>query len=193
MPNHSDRNVSDLLIHAGRHFVRVSRTFCNLKALITNGLIQMGVEEPDPLEDIRYIMHDVHINEICSSMLFYFASKLREQSVFKELLEIGGLEERLLASSDDEVELIADLVSSEMLPVIWNVARSMSMQIEKGMNGARGDDTKSMKVAIINWITPPGQNLTPPLNRKLKSTRSFHHQSTGVMLCPSRMYRKVPE
>ena len=78
----------------------------------------MGVEEPDPLEDIRYIMHDVHINEICSSMLFYFASKLREQSVFKELLEIGGLEERLLASSDNEVELIADLVSSEMLPVI---------------------------------------------------------------------------
>src|ERR1700677_4051729 len=109
MPNHSDRNVSDLLIHAGRHFVRVLCTFCNLKALITNGLIWMGVEEPDPLEDIRYITRDVYINEICSSILFYFESELHKlkQSVFKELLEIGGFEERLLASSDNEVELIA--------------------------------------------------------------------------------------
>ena len=88
----------------------------------------MGVGEPDPPEDVRYIMRDGGYQ--WDILISVFASELREQSVFKELLKIiVGLEKRLLALSDDEAELIVDLVSSDLLPMIWNLAWNMSMQI----------------------------------------------------------------
>jgi hypothetical protein len=67
------------------------------------------------------------------------------------------------------------------------------MQVQKGMNAARADDTKGMKSAVIDWITPVGENLNPPLNRKLKSTRGFHHERTGALLCPAGIDWSVPQ
>jgi len=46
------------------------------------------------------------------------------------------------------------------------------------------DDTKSLKGAIIDWITPRGQSLDPPLARNVKTDRGFHHERTGALLCP---------
>jgi hypothetical protein len=66
------------------------------------------------------------------------------------------------------------------------------LQVQKGMNGSRADDTKGMKAAIVDWITPKGQTLTPPLNRKIKSDRGFHHERTGALLCPAGMDWSVP-
>ena len=58
-------------------------------------------------------------------------------------------------------------------------------QIQKGANGARADDTKGMKSAIIDWITPKGQSLTPHIPRNVKSGRGFNHDRTGALLCPA--------
>jgi hypothetical protein len=61
------------------------------------------------------------------------------------------------------------------------------------MNGARADDTKGMKAAVIDWITPPGQVINPPLNRKIKNNRGFHHEVTGPLLCPAGVDWSVPQ
>lgn len=53
------------------------------------------------------------------------------------------------------------------------------------MNGGRADDTKGLKAVIIDWITPSEESLNPPLNRKVKSNRGFHHERTGALLCPA--------
>jgi hypothetical protein len=60
------------------------------------------------------------------------------------------------------------------------------------MNGARADDTKTLKFAIIDWITLPGQTLAPPLSRKVKTTRGFHHERTGALLCPAGVDWSIP-
>ena len=60
-----------------------------------------------------------------------------------------------------------------------------SVQIQKGISGARSDDTKSLKSVIIDWITPPGQSLDPPLARNVKTSRGFNHDRTGFLLCPA--------
>jgi hypothetical protein len=44
-------------------------------------------------------------------------------------------------------------------------------------------DTKSLKGAIPDWITPRGQQLNPPLARNIKTDRGFHHERTGALLC----------
>ena len=61
----------------------------------------------------------------------------------------------------------------------------LSLQIQKGSSSARADDTKSLKGAVLDWITPRGQPLNPPLTRNVKIDRGFHHERTGALLCPA--------
>ncbi|GBE80079.1 hypothetical protein SCP_0212820 [Sparassis crispa] len=65
------------------------------------------------------------------------------------LQSIPGLEECLMSSSEEEVAIVSSL-------------------IQKGAVSARSDDTKSLKRAILDWITPKGQSLNPPLSRNVK-------------------------
>ena len=44
--------VADPLVHHGRHFGRVGYAFCNVKVLITNGLLRMADEDRAPLETV---------------------------------------------------------------------------------------------------------------------------------------------
>ncbi|KAI6006877.1 hypothetical protein EDD15DRAFT_2383856 [Pisolithus albus] len=91
----------------------------------------------------------------------------KEFAAFREFLRaVPGLESRLLASSSEEVVEIGEL-------------------IQKGINGARADDTKGIKGAIIDWITPKGQSLSLHIPRNVKSGRGFNHECTGALLCPA--------
>jgi hypothetical protein len=58
------------------------------------------------------------------------------------------------------------------------------LKIQKGSAGARADDTKGLKGVILDWITPRGQSLQPPLMRNVKTDRGFYHPRTGELLCP---------
>ncbi|KAG2739370.1 hypothetical protein P692DRAFT_20881875 [Suillus brevipes Sb2] len=55
----------------------------------------------------------------------------------------------------------------------------------KGAAGARGDDTKTLKSAILDWIALKGQAIQPPLHRNSKIDRGFNHELTGSLLCPA--------
>ncbi|KIM74367.1 hypothetical protein PILCRDRAFT_14512 [Piloderma croceum F 1598] len=93
----------------------------------------------------------------------------QEHRVFQQLLElIPGLENRLMDGSDENILHIAEL-------------------IQKGASSARSDNTKSLKGTVLDWITPRGQPLSPPLARNVKTDRGFHHERTGALLCPAGM------
>jgi hypothetical protein len=59
------------------------------------------------------------------------------------------------------------------------------MEIQKGISSARSDDTKSLKGAVLDWITPGDVALHPLLSRSVKANRGFHHPVTGALLCPA--------
>ncbi|KAG2156444.1 uncharacterized protein EDB93DRAFT_1238791 [Suillus bovinus] len=146
-------SVTDPLVHYGRHFGRTVHALCNFQALLTNGILRMGELADTPEENFT----------------------ADEHRVFQELLKsVAGLEERLMQGEDDEVDLVADLLT-------------------KGASGARGDDTKSLKGSVLDWITPKGQNLVPPLARNVKIDRGFHHERTGTLLCPAGIDWSNPE
>ncbi|KAJ3502535.1 hypothetical protein NMY22_g18550 [Coprinellus aureogranulatus] len=91
----------------------------------------------------------------------------REHEIFTALLELSpGLDSRVLRASADELHYLADTIS-------------------KGAAGARADDTKSLKSVVIDWITPEGGVLHPPLSRNVKTDRGFYHNRTGELLCPA--------
>ncbi|EGO28346.1 hypothetical protein SERLADRAFT_413311 [Serpula lacrymans var. lacrymans S7.9] len=88
-----------------------------------------------------------------------------EQRIFKGLLKlVPSLERRLMATetTEEDIIVIADM-------------------IQKGANGARSDDTKGLKSAVIDWITPKGQTLSPHIHRNVKA----NHERTGFLLCPA--------
>ncbi|KAG1754733.1 uncharacterized protein EDB91DRAFT_1233614 [Suillus paluster] len=60
-----------------------------------------------------------------------------------------------------------------------------NLQIGKGAAGARGDDTKTLKSAILDWISLRGEAIQPPLHRNSKVDRGFNHELTGSLLCPA--------
>ncbi|KIM57863.1 hypothetical protein SCLCIDRAFT_28496 [Scleroderma citrinum Foug A] len=95
------------------------------------------------------------------------ATEQKEYAVFHELLHmIPGLEAWLMGSLEEQVVNIADL-------------------IQNGVNGARADNTKGMKAAVIDWITPKGQSLNPHILCNVKAGCGFIHKRTGALLCPA--------
>lgn len=101
-----------------------------------------------------------------------------------------GLEERL--TQQGELEIAADYVSP-ILPTYQCPTVDTSSQLRRGLAAARGDDTKGLKGIIIDWITPKGQILDPPLSRNSKVNRGFHHDATGALLCPTWMDWNDPQ
>jgi hypothetical protein len=93
-----------------------------------------------------------------------------------------GLEERLMNGTEDDIVQMAELVSTP--PSLFYTMSSL-VKIQKGVSGARADDTKSLKAVIIDWITPCGEPLTPPLSRNVKAGRGYNHERTGALLCPA--------
>jgi hypothetical protein len=65
------------------------------------------------------------------------------------------------------------------------ILKKDSIQIQKGASSARSDDTKTLKGAVLDWITPNDRALVPALSRNLKTNRGFHHEVTGGLLCPA--------
>ncbi|KAG1869706.1 hypothetical protein C8R48DRAFT_597597 [Suillus tomentosus] len=95
------------------------------------------------------------------------ADERREHRVFEQLLDsYPGLLERLQNGSEEEILHVGELIG-------------------KGAAGARGDDTKTLKSAILDWIAPKGAAIQPPLHRNSKIDRGFNHELTGSLLCPA--------
>ncbi|TEB31337.1 hypothetical protein FA13DRAFT_1754812 [Coprinellus micaceus] len=93
-------------------------------------------------------------------------SEISEHRMYLALLKLSpGLEERLNTGSANDLHYVADMIT-------------------KGVSSARSDDTKSLKSAVVDWITPKNQYLNPPIQRNVKTDRGFHHERTGELLCP---------
>ncbi|KAG2345695.1 hypothetical protein BDR05DRAFT_880159, partial [Suillus weaverae] len=97
----------------------------------------------------------------------FSAEERREHRVFDQLLDSDpGLLERLQNGSEEEIIHIGELIG-------------------KGATGTRGDDTKTLKSAILDWILPKDAAIQPPLHRNSKIDRGFNHELTGSLLCPA--------
>ncbi|KAG2739948.1 hypothetical protein P692DRAFT_201842565 [Suillus brevipes Sb2] len=105
----------------------------------------------------------------------YPADVRREHKVFIELIDsYPGLIDRLTKGEEEDVIHVGELLG-------------------KGASGARGDDTKTLKSAVLDWIVPRGQAVIPPLSRNIKSDRGFNHEATGALLCPAGLDWSNPE
>ncbi|KAG1803417.1 uncharacterized protein BJ212DRAFT_1449907 [Suillus subaureus] len=105
----------------------------------------------------------------------YPADIQREHRVFLELIDsYPGLLECLMAGEEEDVIHVGELMG-------------------KGASSAWGNNTKTLKSAILEWLVPRGQPLIPPLSRNIKSDRGLNHEVTGALLCPAGLDWSNPE
>ena len=95
-----------------------------------------------------------------------------------------GLDNRILRASADELHYVSEMVCAAF-PKTFDDPVLIPVQLSKGASGARADDTKSLKSAIVDWIAPSRGSLSPPLSRNVKTDRGFFHETTGSLLCPA--------
>ncbi|KAG2341461.1 hypothetical protein BDR05DRAFT_977004 [Suillus weaverae] len=69
--------------------------------------------------------------------------------------------------------------------LLMYLAESNRNIIGRGAAGTRGDDTKTLKSAVLNWISPKGKAIQPALHWNSKIDCSFNHQLTRSLLCPA--------
>ncbi|TEB29041.1 hypothetical protein FA13DRAFT_1632636, partial [Coprinellus micaceus] len=153
---------TDPLIHHGRHFGRSVYAFANVHALLLAGI---NADEDVAPETQQYIF--IFIFPTAGSNEPHTSRERRELRIFRQLLRlVPNLEDRLMECSEEELMSVANM-------------------IQKGASGARSDDTKTLKGAIIDWLVEPGgPPLSPQLSRNVKINRGFNHDRTGFLLCP---------
>ncbi|KAG1817177.1 uncharacterized protein BJ212DRAFT_1270676 [Suillus subaureus] len=97
----------------------------------------------------------------------FSAEEWREHHIFEQLLDsYPSLLDQLKDGSDEEILHIGELIG-------------------KGAAGARGDDTKTLKSVVLDWISPKGEVIQPPLHRNSNIDHRFNHKLTGSLLCPA--------
>ena len=84
--------------------------------------------------------------------------------------------------SDEECMVIAELVCL-LLYKLYVIP--YPLKIQKGISSARSDNTKSLKGAVLEWISPHNIPTHSPLSWNIKANRGFHHPLTSALLCPA--------
>ena len=115
-----------------------------------------------------------------------FFRQQQQYHVYKELLALVPSLQNCLADenqpSEQYIVHIANLVQPTFCPASYSLTSS---KLQKGVNSTQSNDTKSLKATIINWITPEGVPLIPPLHRNQKTDCGFNHDAMGALLCPA--------
>ncbi|KAG1832761.1 hypothetical protein EV424DRAFT_1469489 [Suillus variegatus] len=105
----------------------------------------------------------LRLDELQDSLIEdYPADIRREHRVFLELLDFyPGLLDCLTGGEEEDIIHIGELLG-------------------KGVSGARGDDTKTLKSAVLKRLVPRGQVVIPPLSRNIKTKEGLKSGETTV-------------
>ena len=102
----------------GHHFCRTVHALCNVKALLTNGILRLGELAEEPEE--AFTAECALIPNIYLVLLIHYGRERREHRVFGVLLQmVPGLESRLMSSDGDNVIHIADMVSMIVMSIVY--------------------------------------------------------------------------
>lgn len=94
---------------------------------------------------------------------------------------VPELEDRLVEGSDEDIAEAAALVRIFSFLTLEHELHPQAQADSKGgASGARSDDTKILKSAVLDWITPRGLPLNPPLKRILRRTADFITSEPGL-------------
>ncbi|KAG1739740.1 hypothetical protein EDB19DRAFT_1895445 [Suillus lakei] len=128
---------------------------CSGSALYMGPLKKAGSSNP-------LVLHGRHFGRTVFALCNYPALLTAGHMVFMALLDsYPGLLDHLTNGEEEDLIHVGELLG-------------------KGASGARGDNTKTLKSAILKWLVPRGQAVIPPLSRNIKTKQSLKSGETAV-------------
>ena len=110
------RSTQDPLVHHGCHFGWTVHSFCRIQTLLTNSIVTMAEDSDTDSLSTAWVLDKLY-TQLMSMLSF---RERKEFEVFRELLRmVPSLEARLMASLEDEVIHIVELVRPIYL--CWSV------------------------------------------------------------------------
>ena len=106
-------------------------------------------------------------------------------SAYKELLQWQPSLKRIFESETHILSLggIFKVVCRFKLHTFFELTMQ-TPQLNKGADSACGDDTASLKLAMVHWLTEAYPDAQPHLELDEKTGHGFNHDLTGHLLCP---------
>jgi hypothetical protein len=98
-------------------------------------------------------------------------------------------EECLMESTDDGVMCMTELVCALIIQHLFSP--HIYIKIQKSVSCARSDDTKGIKGAVLDWITPQNAPLNPPLACNIKMSRATTTPPQGYSCAPLASIRMI--
>ncbi|KIK73736.1 hypothetical protein PAXRUDRAFT_20542 [Paxillus rubicundulus Ve08.2h10] len=90
-----------------------------------------------------------------------------------------------LYSSFQELLIFLPWMKKIILHCNVNELEDICKQLRKGADGARGDNTASLKQDVVVWLTDLFHPIEPPLRSTTKDDRGLVHDITGKLICPA--------
>ncbi|KAL1939912.1 hypothetical protein VTO73DRAFT_9612 [Trametes versicolor] len=99
-------------------------------------------------------------------------------------LECSPEEQRNHKSWDALLRIVPNLTAMLADPTVQNPISTITTALLAGSNAARADDTRSIKIAVVEWLADDLKAAGVTLNPKTKPQRGFLNEVTGRLLCP---------
>ena len=100
------------------HFCQTVHALCNVKALLTNGILRLGELAEEPEE--AFTAECTLIPNIYLVLLIHYGRERREHCVFSILLQmVPGLESWLMSGDGDNIIHIVDMVSMIVMSIVY--------------------------------------------------------------------------
>lgn len=93
-------------------------------------------------------------------------------------------EDRLYRSYQELLRWIPSLKSDLAAESEDYEVRLIMKNLNKGADGARGDDAAGLKIAVVEWLMSGRPTPEPALEPRHKTGRGFYHDATARLICP---------
>ncbi|KAG2130522.1 hypothetical protein BD769DRAFT_1627873 [Suillus cothurnatus] len=140
----------------------------------------MSDDENHPTSSNPLVLHGRHFGRTVFAMCNYPALLTAESSIEDYPVDVRREHRVFMELIDSYPGLLDHLTNGEEEDIIH-----LGELMGKGVSGARGNNTKTLKSAVLEWLVPRGQALILPLSQNIKSDCGFNHEVTGALLCPA--------
>jgi hypothetical protein len=89
----------------------------------------------------------------------------------------SSMQGAMMAAACQDVSISYTPIPSSAL-IHWHI------QLQKGADGACGDDANTLKSSVASWLNEQDPHPVPLFAIREKQGRGFNHDITGRLLCP---------
>ena len=133
----------------------------------------------------RVSQSTTHTGSWCNELVISVIDSVSKGESFVQLLQATTMVDSLCLWHPSDQPAQCSASGEKSIPfgfVQWNELRRI--QLGQGADSGHADDTRRLKVLVVNWLMQGTPRPEPPLSTEDKTGWGFYNNATGHLLCP---------